>query len=88
MKKVSTFFSLMAEFGSSEIELELISEKYFGLGPAKAKRAACLHNLPIPAHKGGSQKSSWLVNAADLAQFIDTLREQAQEEWNRKNNIA
>ena len=83
---ISTFFALMAEYNTSEIPLENISEKFFGLGPEKSKSMASKHKLPIPAHRCGSQKSKWLINAVDLASFIDKKREDARIEWERVNN--
>ena len=77
----STFFALLAEFGTAEIELERVCQKYFSLNPDQAKKLAARHRLPVPAHRCGGQKSGWLVNAADLAKQIDERREQAQLEW-------
>lgn len=68
------YFGLLAEFGESEIPLERICEKYFGLSTPKAKRRACLQQLPIPAYRADSQKSPWLISAIDLAQHIDEKR--------------
>lgn len=36
----STFFALMAEFGTVEVELGKVCEKYFGLSEDKAKARA------------------------------------------------
>lgn len=77
----STYFGLLAEFGVAEIPLERICEKYFGLSVPKAKRRACLQQLPIPAYRVGSQKSPWLISAIDLAQHIDKQRARAAEQW-------
>lgn len=76
-----TYFGLLAEFGESEIPLARVSEKYFGLSVPKAKRRACLQQLPIPAYRAGSQKSPWLVSAADLARHIDQQRKRAEDLW-------
>ena len=76
-----TYFGLLAEFGESEIPLERVCEKYFGLSTPKAKRRACLQQLPIPAYRTGSQKSPWLISAIDLAQHIDEKRSIAARQW-------
>ncbi len=76
-----TYFGLLAEFGESEILLERVCEKYFGLSTPKAKRRACLQQLPIPAYRTGSQKSPWLISAIDLAQHIDEKRSIAAQQW-------
>lgn len=79
----STYFGLLAEFGTAEIELERVCEKFFGTNKAEAKRRASRQGLPVPVHRCGGQKSGWLVNAADLAAHLDKQREAAAEEWNR-----
>jgi len=80
-----TYFGLLAEFGESEIPLDRVSEKYFGLSIPKAKRRACLQQLPIPAYRAGSQKSPWLISAADLAKHIDQQRHIASKQWTNMN---
>ena len=76
-----TYFGLLAEFGESEIPLDRVCEKYFGLSLAKAKRRACLQQLPVPAYRVGSQKSPWLISASDLAKHIDAKRSIAAKQW-------
>ena len=76
-----TYFGLLAEFGTAEIPLEKVCEKYFGLSVTKAKRRAAMQQLPIPAYRIGSQKSPWLISAADLALHIDHQRESAASRW-------
>lgn len=78
---ISTYFALLAEFGTAEIELERVCQKFFGLSVPDAKRRASLHRLPVPAHRAGGQKSGWLINVADLAAHIDQQREAAAREW-------
>ena len=72
----STYFGLLAEFGEANIPLEKVALKYFGLGPAEAKRRASAHRLPVRVFRLGGQKSPWLVSAADLAELIDQRRMQ------------
>lgn len=80
-----TYFGLLAEFGESEIPLQRVCEKYFGLSVSKAKRRACLQQLPIPAYRTGSQKSPWLISASDLAKHIDQQRQHAADQWANMN---
>jgi hypothetical protein len=80
-----TYFGLLAEFGEAEIPLQRVCEKYFGLSVSKAKRRACLQQLPIPAYRAGSQKSPWLISAADLANHIDKQRQLATDRWASMN---
>ncbi|MEX2257942.1 MAG: pyocin activator PrtN family protein [Woeseia sp.] len=80
-----TYFGLLSEFGESEIPLERVCGKYFGLSVSKAKRRAGLQRLPIPAYRAGSQKSPWLISAADLAKHIDDQRQSASSQWAAMN---
>lgn len=84
----STYFALLAEFGTAEIELERVCAKFFGLEVPEAKRRASRQRLPVPAHRAGGQKSGWLINAADLADHIDKQREAAATEWKRMRAAA
>lgn len=86
-QQISTFFALMAEYGTAEIPLEDVCEKFFGLNIKMAKNRAARQQLPITAYRGGTQKSPWLVSAQDLANYIDDQRERAQREW-RQVNVA
>lgn len=80
----STYFGLLAEFGEANIPLEKIAFKYFGLGPAEAKRRASMNKLPVRVFRLGGQKSPWLVSAADLAELIDQRRTQAERAFGDK----
>jgi hypothetical protein len=73
----STYFGLLAEFGESNIPLERVVPKYFGLCFEEARRRAPAKMLPCRAFRLGGQKSPWLVSAADLAELIDSRREKA-----------
>jgi len=85
MTNGSTFFALMAEYGTGDIPLEQCCEKYFGMNLKKASSHARHQQLPIPVYRAGSQKSMWLVSAVDLAQHIDLLKEKARHDWQRLN---
>ena len=79
----STFFSLMAEYGTGDIPLEHCCDKYFGMRLRKASSKARLQQLPVPVYRGGSQKSMWLISAVDLANHIDELKQKAKHDWER-----
>jgi hypothetical protein len=87
VKQISTLFALMAEFGTAEIPLEDMCEKFFGLNQKMAKARANRNQLPIAAYRAGTQKSQWLISAADLSKYIDDQRQKAQAEW-KKTNVA
>lgn len=86
----STYFGLLAEYETAEIPLESICQKYFNISFGVAKNRANTQQLPVPAYKAGTNKSPWLVSAADLAQYLDERKEQARREWNQINrqNVA
>jgi len=83
---ISTFFALMAEFQTSQVELERVCVKYFGLTVSEAKKRASLNRLPVPAFRCSTQKSSWLIHLEDLANLIDTQHKNARETWQKINN--
>lgn len=83
--QTSTYFAILAEFNSASIELEKVSQKYFGLSKTEAARKANMKQLPIPAYRCGAQKSTWMVHAEDLANLIDTQREKANRDWEKMN---
>ncbi|WP_288130984.1 pyocin activator PrtN family protein [Microbulbifer sp.] len=55
------------------------------LGERKAIARARVQELPVPVYRSGSQKSEWLISAADLAGDIDKCRAEAQHDWKRLN---
>lgn len=76
---MNTVFLLMAEYETSQIPLEIVAEKFLGIGPAKAKEAARHHRLPFPTYRAGSQKGVQFVHVDDLAKYIDEERKKGQE---------
>ena len=79
----STYFALMAEFGSAQIELGECSVKYFGLGIETANRRAGSQALPVPSFKIATKN---FIKAEVLAQYIDEQSEKAMKEWQSVNN--
>ena len=84
----SSYFGLLAEFGTADIPLSSVALKYFGITDREAKRRASMNRLPIPCYRSGSQKSPWLVSAADLSNHIDKAREIARREWLKSQGVA
>lgn len=73
-----TYFGLLAEFGAAEIRLEDCCEKYFSLSVPQAKRRAMVQKLPVKVYRGDhSQKAGWLVDAKDLAAWLDEQKAKA-----------
>jgi hypothetical protein len=84
--KASTFFCLMAEYGTAQIPLELVAEKFWGMSPQVAKNRAAVHGLPVAAFRGSdSQKAGWFISASDLADYLDKQRAEAKAVWDKLN---
>lgn len=83
----STYFGLLAEFGTAEIPLEHVCDKYFGLPKKTAYSRAAINKLPVPTYRAGSQKSGRLISAGNLARYLDDQKAAAELEWKRSNNI-
>lgn len=79
---MNTFFALMAEYGTAHIPLEKCAD-LFGMSSKKACYMAGRQKLPVPAFRMGSQKSPWLIDAQKLAEYLDDLKTQANEEWTK-----
>ena len=77
---IGTVFLLMAEHNQADIPLETIAAKYFCHDKEKMQRFARQQKYPFPVFRGGSQKSGWLVNVSDLANWIDDAREEATKQ--------
>lgn len=84
--RVSTYFALIAEFGTAEILLEDCCESYFGMDIKTARIRAASQKLPVPVYRPGSQKSSYRVSAGDLAAYLDELKEEARREHKALND--
>jgi hypothetical protein len=86
---ISTYFALLAEFGTSEIPLDKVAGKFFGVhDDREQKRRAAMNKHPIPVYRGAGQRSQWLVSANDLAEFIDRQRAAARSEWERSQSVS
>ncbi len=85
MIKTSTYFSLLAEFGTAQIPLESMCRQYFCLSPAEAKRRASRCTLPIPTIRLATNKSPHIVKAECLANYIDEQLLKAKKQWNDVN---
>ena len=78
----TTYFALVMEYETADILLSDCCEKYFGVELRSAERLARQQRLPVPCFRGGSQKSKWMVDASDLANWLDMLKEEARRAHN------
>ena len=84
MITLNTAFLLMAEFGTSQIPLAAITDKYLKMSQTTAERKANAGELPIPTYRlNDSQKSPRIIHVNDLATYIDQQRNDAVIEFNR-----
>jgi len=67
----TTAKTLIAEFGTREIPLELVCVRYFGMTIKAARNAVALGAFPLPTYRAGGVKSPLLVRADDLARLRD-----------------
>ncbi|KRB11143.1 pyocin activator PrtN family protein [Lysobacter sp. Root690] len=82
---MNTLLLLMAEYETAQIPLDRCSH-LFGMTPAEAAKRACRHALPVPVYRVGSQKSPWIVDATQLADYLDKQKAKAADEWRRINS--
>ena len=78
-----THFALLAKFGDTNIPLEKCSEDYFGIAMKKALDYARSNEFPVPVYRLDSQKSKWFVDAKVLADYIDSKKQAAMNDWKR-----
>ena len=84
---MNTAFLLLAEFGTADVPLEIVAERYLAINPRIAKARAAQGDLPFPVFRCGSQKTPWLVRITDLAAWLDEQRAKAVSEWNQRNGV-
>ncbi len=84
---MNTFFALLAEHGTAQIPLERVCS-LFGLSPKEANTRAKRQDLPVPAYRVGSQQSPWLIDAGQLAAFLDDAKAKAAIEWRKIKEAA
>lgn len=84
----TTARSLIAEFGTREIPLESVCERYFGMGVKTAQNAILAGTFPIPTYRVGGKKAPLLVRADDLARLLDDRYAEARERWSLQQGAA
>ena len=81
----STYFGLLAEFGSAHIPVVEIGAKYFGHSSEIAKRTAMANKYPFPVFRPGNQQSTLMVDIAEFANYLDRVKEKAKAEYKCAN---
>ncbi|WP_422451816.1 pyocin activator PrtN family protein [Endozoicomonas sp. ALC066] len=78
---MKTLTALLLTFDCPIVPLEDVCEKYFGLTYKKALEKVALGELEIPVFRlHESRKCPPSIHLADLAERIDTLREEQKKE--------
>jgi len=78
MLRPSTYFALMAEFGTGDIPVTEIGKKYFGFDEQKSKNTAAKNQYPFPVFRAGTQKSVWMVDIKEMADYLDKVKVKAK----------
>lgn len=78
----TTYYALLMEYGTTDIPLLDFAKKRFGYDELVASRKAKDSAYPFPVFRLGGQKSPWLVNIKDAAEYIDMVSERARKEFN------
>jgi hypothetical protein len=79
---ISTYFALIAEFGAGHVPVTELGKKYFGYDEKKAKVEAARNNYPFPVFRVGGQKSTWMADLKEVAEYLDRVKEKAKKEFN------
>ena len=69
MKK--TLLLLLAEYETATPKAEDVAFKVFGDDRSTFLRKAAKRDYPFPIYRAGGQKSPWLVQLSDLADYLD-----------------
>lgn len=81
---MKTLFLLLAQFESVEIPLKKICHDHLGMDLPRAKRLAFEHKLPVPFYKK-SGKGEYFCSINDWAEYIDSKKQEATNEWEKIN---
>jgi len=81
----STYFGLLAEFGTVHIPVTEIGAKYFGHSQEIAKRTAAANKYPFPTFRTGNQQSTLMVDIAEFANYLDKIKEKSRSEFKSAN---
>ena len=81
---MKTAFFLMAEFNTSQIPLEEVGKRYFGLSKERTLLRAARQDFPFHVYRLGGQKSPWVVDVNDLAEWIEACRAEGRAEWDKR----
>jgi hypothetical protein len=84
---MKTLFALLAEYESVHAPLEVIAQKYLGLDRRQAFRDASAGQLPFPVLRLRGQKSPWMVDLRDIADWWDKERTAAQADWKKMRSL-
>lgn len=84
---IDTSFMLLMRYKAPVVELEQIRTDYLShLTTDAARRRATAQSLPFACFRADkSNKSPWMVNIIDLANWLDKAQAEAKKDWSRMN---
>lgn len=86
---LDTGFMLALRYRNPVITLETACADFMPhLSIDIARRRAKVQTLPFPVLQADkSQKTTYFVNVADIAAWLESIREEASETWTKMNNM-
>ena len=79
-----TLLLLLAEYETATPKAEDVAFKVFGDDRATFLRKAAKRDYPFPIYRAGGQKSPWLVQLSDLADYLDKTAKNEKENFQAK----
>lgn len=75
---------LMLLHGTTHLPLETAAKEYLGISADVARRKANHQSLPWPVlNTGEGKKAAKFVSITAIANWLDTIEKQAQDDWNK-----
>ena len=75
---MNTYHSLLITYGKPMVQLEVIAKDYLPpMSDRTLKVRASSQQLPFPVFRLGSQKAPWLADLRDVAEYLDSQRDEA-----------
>lgn len=78
---MNTFYSLLITYGKPQVPLKEIWPDFLPELSERTLKARARHQqLPFPVLPGKTQKSVYLVDLRDLAEYVDSTRAEARRQ--------
>lgn len=77
--RMTTLYTLMMEFQTGHIPVVDFAKKYLGMDEQWTKNMAAKNKLPFTVFRVGGQKSPWLLDINEAVNFLDKMKQKAEE---------